>query len=657
IDISMDFVLGLPRTRYGRDSIFVVVDRFSKMAHFIPCLKTNDASHVAGLFVKEVVKFHGIPRTIVSDRDAKFLSHFWRVFWGKLGTKLLFSTSCHPQTDGQTEVVNRTLGNMLRAVLKGKLTSWEDHLPMIEFAYNRTIHSSTGMSPFEVVYGFNPFTPLDLLPLQTNDIANLDGRTKAEMMKKIHEQTRLAIEKKNEQTALRKNKGRKQVIFKPGDLVWVHFRKERFPSKRKSKLHPRGDGPFQVLERIGDNAYKLDLPGEFQVSATFNVADLSLFDVGSNSRMNSFQEGGNDSIKNKDIVKDNDRDDRGVPLILTFFLILILKVSPYDRNGGQSQPNRLDLILMVPHKSSHCTWYYEVEWSLPSSVDDQTTPSTVLAAIISHPSTPSALSPSPTLPLATATSSPPATSVQEENVPLPQSLVYGNMGKNYTAPQKTRKERGVLLSQFLPDAICCPGWWNLLTILIFWLQRKIGNDTSSLGKGLQRLIRDKEELTSKWDQLLTERDQTAARLSEREAKADEVVVLEARLQVQFEEARAIWDEVHSVVLAASDHEAASTERLNNLEAALNSKTEELATVGAKHAQLVEKYKNTIEHNRLFSSTIRRKTLKEAKAGVINFDAEIAKARELESTAKRGLSARPDAFDSSGFDSGSEFTGT
>ncbi|XP_070054636.1 uncharacterized protein [Nicotiana tomentosiformis] len=143
------------------------------------------------------------------------------------------------------------------------------------------------------------YTPLHVPTLPWIDIS-IDFVTKAEMKKIIHEQTRLAIEKRNEQTSLRKNKGRKQVIFKPGDLVWVHFRKEKFPSKRNSKLHPRGDGPFQVLERIGDNAYKLDLPGEFQVSATFNVTDLSLFDVGSNSGTNSFQEEGNDSIKDKD---------------------------------------------------------------------------------------------------------------------------------------------------------------------------------------------------------------------------------------------------------------------------------------------------------------------------------------------------------------------
>ena len=126
-NLSMNFMLGLPRTRKGRDSIFVVVDRFSKMAHFIPCHKTDNAKLIADLFFKEVVHLHGIPKSIISDRDVKFLSYFWQVFWGKLGTKLLFSNTCHPQTDEQTKLVNRTLITLLREIIEKNIRTWEDY--------------------------------------------------------------------------------------------------------------------------------------------------------------------------------------------------------------------------------------------------------------------------------------------------------------------------------------------------------------------------------------------------------------------------------------------------------------------------------------------------------------------------------------------------
>ena len=187
VDISMDFVLGLPRTKTGRDSIFGVVDRFSKMAHFIPCHKTNDTTNIAHLFFKEVVRLHGVPRIIVSDKDVKFLSHFWRTLWSKLGTKLLFSTTCHPQTDGQMEVVNRVLSTLLRSIIQKNTKTWEECLPHVDFAYNRSVHSATKHSLLQVVYEFNPLTPLDLLPLPYEQIVNKDGKDKAMFVKRLHE--------------------------------------------------------------------------------------------------------------------------------------------------------------------------------------------------------------------------------------------------------------------------------------------------------------------------------------------------------------------------------------------------------------------------------------------------------------------------------------
>nr|KYP42079.1 Transposon Ty3-I Gag-Pol polyprotein [Cajanus cajan] len=302
VDISMDFILGLPRTQRGKDSIFVVVDHFSKMAHFIPCHKVDDASNIAKLFFHEIVRLHGLPKTIVFDRDVKFLSHFWKNLWARLETKLLFSTTCHPQTDGQTEVVNRSLGTMLRAILKGNKKSWDDYLPHVEFAYNKVVHKTTNMSPFEIVYGFNPLTPLDLLPLP--DVASFihkEGTSRAEFVKKLPERVRNHIQSQTEKYTKYNNKGRKEVIFNEGDWVWLHLRKDRYPSKRKSKLSPRGDRPFQILKRINNNAYVLDLPSEYGVSPSINISDLSLFTGLADQekdalylRKNPLQEGGDD---------------------------------------------------------------------------------------------------------------------------------------------------------------------------------------------------------------------------------------------------------------------------------------------------------------------------------------------------------------------------
>ena len=137
-DVSMDFIVGLPRTERGKDSILVVVDRFSKMAHFVACNKISDATHMSNLYFKEIVKLHGIPKSITSDWDSKFLNHFWRTLRKKLGTKLRFNSSYHPQTNGQTEVVNKSLGTMLRSLVKKNIREWESLLPHAKFAYNRS---------------------------------------------------------------------------------------------------------------------------------------------------------------------------------------------------------------------------------------------------------------------------------------------------------------------------------------------------------------------------------------------------------------------------------------------------------------------------------------------------------------------------------------
>ena len=273
-DLSMDFVLGLPRTARGHDSVFVVVDRFSKMAHFIPCSKTSDASHIAKLFFREVVRLHGLPTTIVSDRDVKFVSYFWKTLWKLFGTQLKFSSAFHPQTDGQTEVTNRSLGDLLRGLVGDKPGNWDLVLPTAEFAYNNSVNRSTGKSPFEIVHGSTPRQPIDLMPIPLHTRTSESAESFAHHIHELHAEIRRKLALSTEQYKLSANTHRRFQSFNEGDFVMARIRPERFPKHSFKKLHARAFGPFRVSRKLGPNAYLLELPPDMAISPVFNVEDL-----------------------------------------------------------------------------------------------------------------------------------------------------------------------------------------------------------------------------------------------------------------------------------------------------------------------------------------------------------------------------------------------
>ena len=291
--VSMDFVMALPRTQRQKDSILVVVDRFSKMAHFIACNKVDDAKHIAQLYFSEIVRLHGVPKTIVSDRDGKFLSYFWKTLWKLLGTTLLFSTSHHPQTDGQTEVTNKTLGSILRTLVSKHLRDWDLKLSQAEFAYNRSPSYTTKYTPFQCVYGENPLLPINLTHINMQDKKQRDAISLAEELLRMHKMIKENIYKANEKYKKKADgKHKQREPLQEGDQVWVHLRKERFPQQRKNKLMPKAAGPFPIIAKIGDNAYKVRLPAEYNMSNTFNIGDLQLHQPSQELRSILPQEGG-----------------------------------------------------------------------------------------------------------------------------------------------------------------------------------------------------------------------------------------------------------------------------------------------------------------------------------------------------------------------------
>jgi hypothetical protein len=277
LDLSMDFVLGLPRTVKGHDSICVVVDRFSKMAHFLPCSKTFDASRVAALFFAEIVCLHGILSSIVSDRDVRFVSYFWKTLWAKMGTRLKFSSAFHPQMDGQTEVVNRSLGNLLRCLITDHHATWDLLLPHAEFSYNNYVNRSTGLSPFEIVTGRQPKVPLDLTLLPLHSSSSQGAEDFAFHIQNLHAEVRRKLVVVVATYKRHADLHRCHVTFEVGDFVLVRLRPERFPQGTFHKLHHRRAGPFRVLKQLGPNAYHLALPDSLSISPVFNVEDLTAY--------------------------------------------------------------------------------------------------------------------------------------------------------------------------------------------------------------------------------------------------------------------------------------------------------------------------------------------------------------------------------------------
>ncbi|GJR45371.1 putative reverse transcriptase domain-containing protein [Tanacetum coccineum] len=159
-NITMDFVTKLPKTTSGQDTIWVIVDRLTKSAHFLPMKKTDTMEKLTRQYLKEVVSRHGVPVSIISDRDSKFTPHFWKSLNEALGTQLDMSTAYHPQIDGQSESIIQTLEDMLRAYVMDFGKGWDRHLPLIEFSYNNSYHTSIKAAPFKVLYGRKCRSPI-----------------------------------------------------------------------------------------------------------------------------------------------------------------------------------------------------------------------------------------------------------------------------------------------------------------------------------------------------------------------------------------------------------------------------------------------------------------------------------------------------------------
>ncbi|KAH9657888.1 Endonuclease [Citrus sinensis] len=281
----MDFISALPKSE-GCGSIMVVVDRYSKYATFIAAPTDCKADEAARLFVKHIIKLWGVPKSIVSDRDPRFTGRFWTELFKMLGTDLKFSTSFHPQTDGQTERINSLLEMYLRHYLSAHQRDWAKLLDVAQFSYNLQRSEATGKSPFEIIMGFQPTTP--------NAIASTyEGKSPVahKLAREWHEEadiTRAYLDRAARRMKKWADSRRRHVEYKEGDQVMVKLLPQQFKTLRKvhKGLVRRYEGPFEVVQRVGKVSYQLQLPPRLKIYPVIHVSLLKPYhgDAGDPSR-------------------------------------------------------------------------------------------------------------------------------------------------------------------------------------------------------------------------------------------------------------------------------------------------------------------------------------------------------------------------------------
>ena len=268
--IGIDFITKLPPSK-GYDSIFVVIDHFTKMAHFIPCHESITAKETINLFINNIVRLHGFPDKIVSDRGPQFISNFWRSLFEIAGVKISLTSAFNPQSNGQTERTNQTLENYLRCFLNFQQDNWYDLLPLAEFAFNNSISETTGFTPFESNYGFHP--RCDYL----DSSINTNNPSAKEFLTNLNEKQMLIY------TRLLKAKEKlvsKNVFsfkeFNIGDLVLLKT-KNLSTVRPSKKLDHLKSGPYEILEKLSPVTYKLKLPASLNIHPTFHIRLLEPF--------------------------------------------------------------------------------------------------------------------------------------------------------------------------------------------------------------------------------------------------------------------------------------------------------------------------------------------------------------------------------------------